>query len=231
LGYLAVALLVIGGIFFMAGGSHKFDNKPSAAAVQSRGEAAPVSVKVNPPPAPEIPVVVPAAPQMKASVTSIPETKATPVPPMTPVVATAPEMKATVATVPKKNAAVDQVDRTAKSQQRGEMEIRRAVMQWADAWSRRDAASYLSFYAADFNPPEGMRRADWEGQRKSRLSKYRSIKVTLRNMKISYLGGNTASVSFAQDFRADNHMEIRTKKELDLKNAQGHWRIVNEKNS
>ena len=227
-GYLAVALLVIGGIYFMAGGSRNIDNKPSAVAVRSGGEAAPVSVKVNPPPAPEIPVV---APQIKANITSIPEITATPVPPLAPAVAAVPEIKATVAPVPKMNAALDQVGQAAKSQQRGEKEIRRSVMQWAEAWSRRDAVSYLSFYATDFIPPEGMRRADWEEQRKSRLGKYRSIKVTLRNIKINYLGGNAASVSFAQDFRADNHMEIRTKKDLGLKNTQGHWLIVSEKNS
>lgn len=189
---------------------------------------APVSVKANPPP-PEILAAVPPVPQMKVTVAPVPEMKAAPVPPIKPVVATTPE--ATVTPVPKMSAAAAPADHAVKSQQRAEVEIRRAVMQWADAWSRRDAASYLAFYAVDFIPPEGMRRADWEAQRKSRLSKYHSIKITLRNVKISYLGGNAASVSFAQDFRADNHMEIRTQKELGLKNTQGRWLIVSEKNS
>ncbi len=118
-----------------------------------------------------------------------------------------------------------------KPRQEGEAEIRRAVLQWADAWSRRDAGEYLSFYADDFILPEGMRRTDWEAQRQSRLSKYSSIKVTLKNMKINYSGGDIASVHFAQDFRADSYREIETQKELQLKNVRGRWFIVVEKNS
>ena len=163
----------------------------------------------------------------KADIVPTPEIKTTQTPQKIPAAATTPS----VPVVPKMSAAVDKVDHAVKSQPHREEEIRRAVTQWADAWSKRDATTYLSYYASDFAPPEGMKRAEWEAQRKSRLSKYHSIKLTLRNIKVSYSGGNTASVSFAQDFRADNHMEIRTKKELDLKNTQGRWLIVSEKNS
>jgi murein L,D-transpeptidase YafK len=105
------------------------------------------------------------------------------------------------------------------------------VMQWVEAWSRRDAAAYLSFYAADFNLPEGMQRGNWEAQRQSRLRKYRSIEVTLKNLKISYPDGDAASVRFTQDFQADSYTENGTQKELRLKNIQGRWFIVSEKNS
>lgn len=118
-----------------------------------------------------------------------------------------------------------------KPQQRAEAEIRQMVMQWVKAWSRRDAAAYLAFYAADFNLPEGMRRADWEVQRQLRLQKYHSIKVSVRNMKISYPGEGAASVRFDQDFRADRYRETGIKKELHLKNIQGRWLIVGEKNA
>ena len=102
-------------------------------------------------------------------------------------------------------------------------------MQWADAWSRRDAASYLSFYAADFTLPEGINRADWEAMRQSKLRKYASIEVTLKNIKISSTGSDDASVSFTQDFRADKYKETGTRKELHLKKSQGRWFIVRER--
>ena len=133
--------------------------------------------------------------------------------------------------VPMKQATVDQADLAIRQQQRAQAEIRRMVMQWVEAWSRRDAAAYLSFYAADFNLPEGMQRVDWEAQRQSRLRKYRSIEVTLKNLKISYPGGDTANVRFTQDFQADSYTENGTQKELRLKNIQGSWFIVSEKNS
>ena len=127
-------------------------------------------------------------------------------------------------------ATIEQAAVEAKPEQREEAEIGQLVQQWAEAWSRRDVAAYLSFYAADFNLPEGMQRSEWEAQRQSRLRKYHSIEVILKNIKISYSGGDVASVSFAQNFQADNFREIETQKELFLKNVQGRWLIVGEKN-
>jgi len=131
---------------------------------------------------------------------------------------------------PEMQVTTDQAAIATKPQQLPEAEIRQMVMQWAEAWSRRDAAAYLAFYAADFSLPEGMQRAGWEAQRQSRLRKYRSIEVTLNNVEISYSGGDVASVRFTQDFLADSYKEIGTQKELHLKNIQGRWLIVSEKN-
>jgi ketosteroid isomerase-like protein len=132
---------------------------------------------------------------------------------------------------PDVRAAGNQAGLAASPQQLAEAKVRQMVMQWAEAWSRRDAAAYLAFYADDFNLPEGMLRADWEAQRQSRLHKYRSIEVTLKNVKISYSGGDAASVRFTQNFRADSYREKGTQKELHLKNIQSRWFIVSEKNS
>ena len=51
----------------------------------------------------------------------------------------------------------NQASTAVKEQLRVEPEIRQMVMQWADAWSRRDAAAYLTFYAVDFNLPHGVK--------------------------------------------------------------------------
>ena len=110
-----------------------------------------------------------------------------------------------------------------------EPEIRQMVMQWADAWSRRDAAAYLSFYAVDFNLPHGVHRADWEALRQLRLHQYHSIEVILKDIKISHTGSDAASVHFAQDFRTDSYKETGTPKELRLKKSQDRWFIVSER--
>ncbi len=105
--------------------------------------------------------------------------------------------------------------------------IRQTVMQWAEAWSRRDVAAYLSFYAADFG--NGMRRKEWEAQRKSRLRKYPAISVTVKQLEISYTGGEAASAYFSQDFLTDTYKEKGTLKELRLKKLGARWIIVGEK--
>ncbi|MDX8399967.1 MAG: hypothetical protein R8K20_06935 [Gallionellaceae bacterium] len=121
-------------------------------------------------------------------------------------------------------AAVDE----AKLQVQTDKEIRQLVAQWAGAWSRRDVKVYLSYYADDFKLPEGMHRSDWMSQRKARLRKFRSIKVTPRDLQISYTNKNFARVNFKQDFKGDTYKEIGSHKELNLKKVAGHWRIVDE---
>ena len=110
-----------------------------------------------------------------------------------------------------------------------ETQIRQMVAQWAQAWSRRDASDYLSFYAADFILPEGLQRSGWEAQRKSRLNKYRSIAIGLSNVEIGKFDALHANVNFVQDFRADRYQELGIKKELILKNVKGRWLIEAEK--
>lgn len=107
--------------------------------------------------------------------------------------------------------------------------VRLAVTQWAAAWSRQDAESYLACYADDFNVPDGMSRAAWEAQRKSRIAKPRSIKVVLTQVEVSLASDGIATVRLVQDFRADNYRETGTKKELRLRNENGRWRIFSEK--
>ena len=109
-----------------------------------------------------------------------------------------------------------------------ETAVRMAVEQWAEAWSRRDVASYLACYADDY-VPDGMSRATWEARRKLRISRPRSIKVELRQVEVSVSPDGIASARFVQDFRADNYRETGVRKELRLKNEHGRWLIVGEK--
>jgi len=116
-----------------------------------------------------------------------------------------------------------------KSHKRTKGEVRKAVIHWAKAWSRRNIKSYLACYAGNFIAANGMSRATWKSQRKSRISKPYSIKVRLKNIKISMSGNNTAIVRFSQRYRADRRSMIRTGKKLRLINKNGHWLITSEK--
>lgn len=108
-----------------------------------------------------------------------------------------------------------------------ELSPERTVEEWAAAWSRRDVPAYLAFYASSFSTPRGMSRADWDAQRRERLSKPEFIKVTLSDMKTSGNDGNI-SVQFKQRYES-NLLTSSTRKTLILEKQGGAWKITSEK--
>jgi hypothetical protein len=122
-----------------------------------------------------------------------------------------------------------QEETAASSTDEIEANIRQDIQLWADAWSRQDAQVYLACYAQEFMAPAGMSRADWEALRKSRLRKYHSIEVKLRDIDVVYAGGDEATARFTQDFVGDGYREMGTHKEFQMKNVDGQWLIINEK--
>jgi hypothetical protein len=99
--------------------------------------------------------------------------------------------------------------------------IEAAITRWAQAWAARDVDAYLAAYASDF-AAQGMTRAKWEAQRRSRITAPKSIEVKISDLKIEQQG-DTASASFRQ-FTA-------RPSELDRHQARsclvnGEWRIT-----
>jgi len=103
----------------------------------------------------------------------------------------------------------------------------RSVRAWAKAWSAQDVDGYLAFYAPDFETPRGMPRAEWEAERRSRVSGPRSIKVTIRDTKVVRRDNGRVAVSFQQSYRSDR-FQGRTRKTLELIRVGDDWRIVEE---
>jgi Flp pilus assembly protein TadD len=103
----------------------------------------------------------------------------------------------------------------------------RSVMAWAKAWSAQNVDAYLAFYAPDFKTPRGIPRAEWEAQRRSRVSGPRSIKVTIRDTKVVRRDDRRVAVSFQQSYRSDR-FQGRTRKTLELIWVGDDWRIVEE---
>ena len=103
--------------------------------------------------------------------------------------------------------------------------IEAAITRWAQAWSTRDVNAYLAAYAGNFSP-DGMTRADWEAQRRSRITAPKSIEVKISNLTIEQQG-DTASASFLQAYRSDR-LSSTVSKTLKLSLQNGDWRIVGE---
>ncbi len=106
-------------------------------------------------------------------------------------------------------------------------EVLKAVNGWAEAWSKKDANAYLSYYAGDFKTPGGEARPAWEKTRRERIAAPKSIEVKVDSPKVTLRGNNEASVTF-QDYRSDKLTSSNTKT-LELVKADGRWQIREEK--
>lgn len=104
-------------------------------------------------------------------------------------------------------------------------DIESAIANWAQAWSQRDVDAYLAAYASDF-AASGMTRADWEAQRRARITAPKSIEVKFSDLKIDQQG-DSASATFRQVYRSDRLSSTATKT-LKLTLQNGVWRIVGE---
>ncbi|MFA6013974.1 MAG: tetratricopeptide repeat protein [Gallionellaceae bacterium] len=109
-------------------------------------------------------------------------------------------------------------------------EATKTVQEWAAAWSAKNANKYLSFYAKSFKAPGGESRSAWETQRKERITKPKSIRVEVKNVKVKTIDDNRVSVSFKQFYRA-NTAQISTGKTLELIKANDKWLITEERTS
>lgn len=103
-----------------------------------------------------------------------------------------------------------------------------AVAAWANAWSRQDVEAYLDAYAKDFRTPKGEPRAEWEKQRRERVSAPKSIAVKIDNEQVKPAGDGRVRVTFRQDYQSDIFSGSATKTLLMGKSADGRWRILQE---
>lgn len=109
-------------------------------------------------------------------------------------------------------------------------EVLAAVNAWAQAWSKKDADGYLSYYAKDFKMPGKESRADWEKTRRARIGSAKSIKVAIGSPKVTMNGTNEATVVFQQNYQSDT-FKSAGRKTLVMSKADGRWLIREEKSS
>jgi tetratricopeptide (TPR) repeat protein len=97
---------------------------------------------------------------------------------------------------------------------------------WAKAWSDRDVPAYLAFYADTFEPPERMTRAQWERQRRDRITAPSRISVSIVEPKV-VISGQEAHILFTQHYRSSTFNSTSLKR-LDMILINGVWQIRRE---
>jgi tetratricopeptide (TPR) repeat protein len=108
-----------------------------------------------------------------------------------------------------------------------EDEIARIVRDWANAWSRKDVKAYLSFYAGNFQTPNGMALRKWEGERRQRIDRPGKLQVGIRDIRVS-VSGDTATARFRQQY-ASPTFKSQTGKTLVFVKSGSRWLIVQER--
>jgi tetratricopeptide (TPR) repeat protein len=99
---------------------------------------------------------------------------------------------------------------------------------WAKAWSGKNVGAYLSYYAKDFKTPGGEKRASWEKSRKDRISRPKSIHVSIESPRINVIDANHASITFRQAYKSDS-LSTSTQKTVVLVKAGDKWLIQQER--
>ncbi len=181
----------------------------------------PTVVAAAPAPAPTPAPATPAKPAepAKPAATVAPVTP----PPAAPAVAKTPEP-------PKAAEKPAEKPADAKQPQGGEgveADIKRAVQDWAAAWSRKDVKTYLAHYAPDFQTPNGMARKAWEAERQQRIEKPGKILVSVADVKVA-VNGDKATVRFRQDYKSAT-LSTSAGKTLILIKTGGKWLIQQER--
>lgn len=107
-------------------------------------------------------------------------------------------------------------------------EVLKAIKAWAKAWSDKDAATYLAFYASDFHTPRGTSRPAWEKNRRERIEKPKSIHVEIIHPKVSFTDAKHARISFKQSYHSDA-IKSTTTKTLEMVKTGDEWQIQQER--
>lgn len=106
-------------------------------------------------------------------------------------------------------------------------EIEPRLLAWSAAWSAKDVAAYLAFYAPSFRPEGGLARADWENQRTRRLQRAGGIRIDISQLEVVMRGADSALTRFRQDYTAEGVRDT-SDKVLEWNKVDGQWRIVRE---
>lgn len=172
----------------------------------------------------------------KAALT-VPATPATPTPPAKPEPIVAPPkvepakpepVKPAIETKPAPEAkpAAPHKDKP-ETKQDAEVAVTKSLNTWAKAWAAKNVAGYLAAYAKDFKVPGGESRSAWEKTRKERISRPKSIHVSIESPRVSFTDSEHASVTFRQNYKSDA-LSTSTMKTVVLTRVGDKWLIQQE---
>lgn len=102
-----------------------------------------------------------------------------------------------------------------------------SVEKWIAAWNSKDLKGYLSAYADNFVPAQGLSRTQWENLRTKRVGKQGGISTVLKNITPAQCNGKTTEVSFTQEYGSEDYRDT-VEKTLSMEYMGGAWRILKE---
>ena len=105
-------------------------------------------------------------------------------------------------------------------------EIKRFIDLWRKAWERKDLKTYMACYDKEFRS-RGMGLKSWKRHHEGLNRKYRSLKIHISNLKVEEVSDGAASVTFKQNYRADEYNDIGLK-EISIIKKGKHWKIRKE---
>jgi len=107
-------------------------------------------------------------------------------------------------------------------------EVDSTIELWAAAWSEQNVNQYLTYYAADFVVPDKQSRSQWEAVRRARLTKPKSIKISVAFEKVEMTAPNQINIQFKQTYRSNLYRDS-TSKEMTLTKSCANWLIQTER--
>ena len=106
-------------------------------------------------------------------------------------------------------------------------DIEAMLTQWISSWVAKDAGTYLSFYAENFDTPFNISREEWAGFRIRRIEEPRWIRVQLEQLDFVQLEADFAALSVTQLYATPGYAD-RTRKHIDLVRTERGWKILRE---
>jgi|APMI01.1.fsa_nt_gi outer membrane protein TolC len=106
-------------------------------------------------------------------------------------------------------------------------QLNRQLEAWIAAWAAQDFDRYRAFYAADFKPGKGRSTAEWEAERRQRVTQADAPAIRISKLKIRPHGDARLSARFTQDYKS-GHYHDTVRKQLDWVKVDGQWKIAAE---
>ena len=208
---------------------------PKPAAPTPPAVVMPVTPPVPPLPTPPAVIVTPAPPTVVAAVLPTPASPAaSPAAPKKPVASATPASVApaaasaatatttTTAAKPLPPAVSEPKPNDAAVEAAG---VRKAVQDWAQAWSRKQPDAYIAAYVPGFKGAEASAAA-WQAARRVRILNKKEISVVVSDMAV-VVGKTQWSATFTQAYTADQ-LRLVSRKTLAFELRNGRWLIARE---
>lgn len=104
--------------------------------------------------------------------------------------------------------------------------IKSSVQSWAAAWSQQNVGAYIASYVDNYST--GSSHSAWAAQRKTKLTRPKSIAISIEDLEVMTLDDNTARAEFVQDYRSNTYHD-QVLKQMTLSRQGESWKISAEK--